>query len=78
MTIESKYAPGGSEHVLPAQIPEDVAATALTMAAAAAQALGCRGLSRVDFRWDDRAGVNGLFILEVNTQPGLTPTSLAP
>ncbi|MEM9421190.1 MAG: D-alanine--D-alanine ligase [Pseudomonadota bacterium] len=76
--FESKYTPGGSEHVLPAQIPEEIAAAAMQMASKAAQALGCRGLSRTDFRWDDRAGVNGLFILEVNTQPGLTPTSLAP
>ena len=75
---ESKYAPGGSEHVLPAQIPADITAAALDMAARAARSLGARGLSRADFRWDESNGVNGLFILEVNTQPGLTPTSLAP
>ncbi|MEM9232654.1 MAG: D-alanine--D-alanine ligase [Pseudomonadota bacterium] len=75
---ESKYADGGSDHVLPADIPGEVAQAAMDIAVASAEALGCRGLSRADFRWDDTAGVNGLFILEVNTQPGLTPTSLAP
>jgi D-alanine-D-alanine ligase len=48
------------------------------MASRTARALGCKGLSRTDFRWDDAKGVKGLFILEVNTQPGMTPTSLAP
>lgn len=76
--FESKYTPGGSTHIVPAQIPADVTQAAQQMALAAAQALGARGLSRADFRWDDRHGVNGLFILEVNTQPGLTPTSLSP
>ncbi|WP_370338609.1 D-alanine--D-alanine ligase [Parvularcula marina] len=75
---ESKYAAGGSTHVLPADIPEEVAKAAMEISVAAIEALGCKGLARADFRWDDRAGVNGLFILEVNTQPGLTPTSLAP
>lgn len=74
----SKYVTGGSSHVLPADIPADITEAALTIALNAAQALGCRGLSRTDFRWDESLGVNGLFILEVNTQPGLTPTSLAP
>ncbi|ADM10000.1 D-alanylalanine synthetase [Parvularcula bermudensis HTCC2503] len=76
--FESKYAEGGSTHVLPADIPEEVADAVKAQSLKAVQALGCRGLSRVDFRWDDRSGVNGLFILEVNTQPGMTPTSLSP
>ena len=74
----AKYQPGGSAHVLPADIPADVAREAERMAREAVRVLGCRGLSRTDYRWDDEAGLNGLFILEVNTQPGLTPTSLAP
>ncbi|WP_410795930.1 D-alanine--D-alanine ligase [Parvularcula sp. LCG005] len=76
--FQSKYSAGGSKHVLPADVPADVAEAARDLAVRAAQALGCRGVSRTDFRWDDEAGVKGLFILEVNTQPGLTPTSLAP
>ncbi len=75
---ESKYTAGGSKHQLPADIPEDIAAAACAQAVKAAAALGCCGVSRTDYRWDDTQGVNGLFILEVNTQPGLTPTSLAP
>ncbi|MEL7486446.1 MAG: D-alanine--D-alanine ligase [Pseudomonadota bacterium] len=75
---EAKYADGGSHHVLPADLPEDVAARACDLALKAHQALGCRGLSRTDFRYDaDRDGET-LFCLETNTQPGLTPTSLAP
>ncbi|WP_031551062.1 D-alanine--D-alanine ligase [Parvularcula oceani] len=74
----AKYQEGGSTHVLPAEIPSEIEAEALRMAAEAARVLGCKGLSRTDFRWDDAEGVNGLFILEVNTQPGLTPTSLSP
>ncbi|MEM6650739.1 MAG: D-alanine--D-alanine ligase [Pseudomonadota bacterium] len=76
--FQSKYAAGGSAHVVPADIPDDITQAALAMAKEASLALGVRGLSRTDFRWDDELGVNGLFILEVNTQPGLTPTSLAP
>ena len=76
--FESKYAEGGSAHKVPADIPDDIAAAAMELAVKAAKSLGCRGLCRADFRWDDTAGVNGLFMLEVNTQPGLTPTSLAP
>ncbi len=76
--FEAKYAAGGSRHVLPAELPADVTARALELARLAHEALGCRGLSRADFRYDEAAGENGLFCLEVNTQPGLTPTSLAP
>ena len=74
----AKYSVGGSRHVIPAAIPADIAAACLDYAVRAHDALGCRGLSRTDFRWDDRRGLDGLIILEVNTQPGMTPTSLAP
>jgi D-alanine-D-alanine ligase len=75
---EAKYAAGGSRHVVPAEIPADVTAACLDYAQRAHDALGCRGLSRTDFRWDDSRGLAGLILLETNTQPGMTPTSLAP
>jgi len=76
---EAKYADGGSRHVIPAAVPPETTARALEMALAAHRALGCRGASRADFRYDDTAGEPGrLVLLEVNTQPGLTPTSLLP
>ena len=76
---DAKYTEGLTTHVCPAQdIPDDVAASALAMAVTAHVALGCRGISRSDFRWDDAAGEAGLHMLEVNTQPGMTPLSLAP
>ncbi|CAH2599488.1 D-alanine--D-alanine ligase [Rhodovastum atsumiense] len=76
---ESKYADGGSRHVVPAAIPPETTARALEVAVAAHRALGCRGASRADFRYDDTAGEPGrLVLLEVNTQPGMTPTSLLP
>ena len=76
---ESKYAEGGSRHIVPAQIHPDMTAKALDVALAAHRALGCRGATRADFRYDDTAGEPGrLVLLEVNTQPGLTPTSLLP
>jgi D-alanine-D-alanine ligase len=75
---EAKYAAGGSRHVVPAEIPADVTAACLDYAQRAHYALGCRGLSRTDFRWDDSRGLAGLILLETNTQPGMTPTSLAP
>jgi D-alanine-D-alanine ligase len=76
---ESKYTPGGSRHVLPARIHPAAYAQAMEIALAAHRALGCRGASRADLRYDDRAGEPGrLVLLEVNTQPGLTPTSLLP
>ena len=76
---ESKYADGGSRHVVPAAIHPDSYAQALAMAVAAHRALGCRGASRADFRYDDTQRSPGrLVLLEVNTQPGLTPTSLLP
>lgn len=75
---DAKYKEGGSRHVIPAEIPEEIAAACLDYAVRAHRALGCRGLSRSDFRWDDTRGLDGLVLLEVNTQPGMTPTSLAP
>ncbi len=75
---EAKYAAGGSKHVLPAEIPADITERCLDLALKAHQALGCRGVSRADFRYDENAEGEQLYCLEVNTQPGLTPTSLAP
>ena len=74
----AKYAPGGSRHVVPAAVPPQIEAACLDHALRAHRALGCRGLSRTDFRWDERRGLAGLILLEINTQPGMTPTSLAP
>lgn len=75
---DAKYKPGGSRHQLPANMPADVTAACLDYALRAHKALGCRGLSRTDIRWDESRGVAGLVLLETNTQPGMTPTSLAP
>jgi D-alanine-D-alanine ligase len=75
----AKYAPGGSVHVLPADIPRDVYRKVQQYALTAHQALGCRGVSRADFRYDDTPGSEGeLILLEINTQPGMTGTSLVP
>ncbi|KQB11514.1 D-alanine--D-alanine ligase [Rhodobacter capsulatus] len=74
----AKYTAGGSRHVCPADLPAEIAATIRDYALRAHQALGCRGLSRTDFRWDESRGAAGLILLETNTQPGMTPTSLAP
>jgi D-alanine-D-alanine ligase len=76
---ESKYAPGGSKHLLPAPIAVDAYREVQRLALAAHRALGCRGVTRSDFRFDDGPGAaKGLFCLEVNTQPGMTETSLVP
>jgi D-alanine-D-alanine ligase len=76
---EAKYAPGGSKHLLPAPLSPFVYQEVRRLALAAHRALGCRGVSRGDFRYDDRIeGTGGLFCLEVNTQPGMTETSLVP
>ncbi|MDQ4087513.1 MAG: D-alanine--D-alanine ligase [Pseudomonadota bacterium] len=75
---DAKYTDGLTEHVCPAQIPDEVRDAALDMALRAHRILGCRGASRSDFRWDDERGVEGLYLLEVNTQPGMTPLSLVP
>ena len=73
---EAKYAPGGSQHILPARIPADIYRKCQDYALAAHNSLGCRGVSRTDFRYDEKAG--DLIVLEVNTQPGMTGTSLVP
>jgi D-alanine-D-alanine ligase len=76
---DSKYVPGGSKHVCPAKISLNIYQKIQTLALKAHQAIGCRGVSRSDFRYDDRHSENGELIwLEVNTQPGMTPTSLVP
>jgi D-alanine-D-alanine ligase len=75
---DSKYTDGMTEHVCPANIPESIAQACLDMALKAHRVLGCKGTSRSDFRWDDEKGVEGLYLLEVNTQPGMTPLSLVP
>lgn len=75
---DAKYTDGLTEHVCPAQIPADIAERAMAIALAAHRLLGCRGASRADFRWDETRGADGLFLLEVNTQPGMTPLSLVP
>ena len=76
---EAKYAPGGSKHLLPAPIAPAVSAEVQRLSLAAHRALGCRGVTRADFRYDDTlAGTEGLVCLEVNTQPGMTETSLVP
>ena len=75
---DAKYKPGGSRHEVPANVPAEISAACLDYALRAHRALGCRGLSRTDFRWDEARGLNGLILLETNTQPGMTPTSLAP
>jgi D-alanine-D-alanine ligase len=75
---EAKYAPGGSIHTLPAKIPAAVATEAMRLSERAHAALGCRGVSRTDFRYDDTGGKHRLIVLETNTQPGMTPTSLVP
>lgn len=74
----AKYRPGGSRHELPAKLPAEITEACLDYALRAHRALGCRGLSRTDFRWDDTRGLDGLILLETNTQPGMTPTSLSP
>lgn len=74
----AKYATGGSRHVVPAEVPQEIFDACLDYALRAHQALGCRGVSRTDFRWDEARGMDGLILLETNTQPGMTPTSLSP
>jgi D-alanine-D-alanine ligase len=74
----AKYTDGLTEHVCPAQVPENIASAMMEMALDAHRALGCRGASRSDFRWDDEQGEAGIYLLEVNTQPGMTPLSLVP
>lgn len=75
---DAKYTDGMTDHVCPAEIPDAIAAAAMKMALDAHRILGCEGASRADFRWDDGRGEAGLYLLEVNTQPGMTPLSLVP
>ncbi len=76
---EAKYAPGGSKHILPAPVPAEIYEECRRLALAAHNALGCRGVTRTDFRYDNaKSGTQGLAVLEVNTQPGMTETSLVP
>ncbi|WP_310467399.1 D-alanine--D-alanine ligase [Sphingomonas sp.] len=75
---EHKYTDGRTVHVCPADVPDEIAQAMLDMAAKAHRALGCKGASRSDFRWDDEQGEAGIYLLEVNTQPGMTPLSLVP
>ena len=74
--FDAKYSAGGSRHVIPADVPEHITAMAMDFAVRAHQVLGCRGATRSDFRYDDKR--DRLVILETNTQPGMTPTSLVP
>jgi D-alanine-D-alanine ligase len=76
--FDSKYTDGMTEHVCPAEIPDEITLACKDLALRSHRLLGCRGTSRSDFRWDDTQGVEGLFLLEVNTQPGMTPLSLVP
>src|SRR5919112_1003123 len=75
---EHKYTDGRTVHVCPAEVPEEIAQSMMNMAAEAHRLLGCRGASRSDFRWDEEQGGAGVYLLEVNTQPGMTPLSLVP
>ena len=75
---EHKYTDGRTVHVCPAEVPDNIAAAMMDMAARAHKLLGCKGASRSDFRWDDEQGEAGIYLLEVNTQPGMTPLSLVP
>jgi D-alanine-D-alanine ligase len=75
---ENKYTAGRTEHIFPAKLPPEITALCEQYAVKAHQVLGCHGTSRTDFRWDEEAGEDGLFVLETNTQPGMTPLSLVP
>jgi len=76
--FDAKYTDGMTEHVCPADVPAEIAEACRDYALRSHRLLGCRGTSRSDFRWDDEKGLDGLFLLEVNTQPGMTPLSLVP
>ena len=75
---DAKYTDGLTVHVCPAEVPDNIAGSMMAMAAKAHRLLGCKGASRSDFRWDDEQGEAGIYLLEVNTQPGMTPLSLVP
>ncbi|MEA3078598.1 MAG: D-alanine-D-alanine ligase [Sphingomonadales bacterium] len=74
----AKYTDGETDHICPAEVPYEIASATMDMAVRAHQLLGCKGASRSDFRWDDELGEAGIYLLEVNTQPGMTPLSLVP
>lgn len=76
--FDAKYTDGMTDHICPADIPDEITAACKAIALRSHQLLGCKGASRSDFRWDDTQGIEGLFLLEVNTQPGMTPLSLVP
>ncbi|WP_226700326.1 D-alanine--D-alanine ligase [Qipengyuania gaetbuli] len=76
--FDAKYTDGMTDHVCPADIPENIRDLCLEIALKAHKVLGCKGTSRTDFRWDEEQGEDGLFVLETNTQPGMTPLSLVP
>ena len=76
--FDAKYTDGLTEHICPAEIPKDIEAYMMELAQRAHELLGCKGASRTDFRWDDELGRDGVFVLETNTQPGMTPLSLVP
>jgi D-alanine-D-alanine ligase len=76
--FDAKYTDGLTDHICPAEIPQDIESLMMDLALKAHQLLGCKGASRTDFRWDDELGVAGVFVLETNTQPGMTPLSLVP
>ncbi len=76
--FDAKYTDGMTDHICPADIPDDIDALCRDYAVRAHRVLGCRGTSRTDYRWDDQRGEAGLFVLETNTQPGMTPLSLVP
>jgi D-alanine-D-alanine ligase len=76
--FDAKYTDGMTDHICPADIPQDIADYMLELAADCHHLLGCKGASRTDFRWDDELGRAGIFVLETNTQPGMTPLSLVP
>lgn len=76
--FDAKYTDGMTDHICPAQIPDRIADLCKGYAVQAHTLLGCKGCSRTDFRWDDELGEDGLFVLETNTQPGMTPLSLVP
>lgn len=75
---DAKYTAGVTEHICPADLPEPIARRTMDLAREAHRLLGCKGASRSDFRWDEEQGEAGIFLLEVNTQPGMTPLSLVP
>ncbi|QZD92189.1 D-alanine--D-alanine ligase [Qipengyuania xiapuensis] len=76
--FDAKYTDGMTDHICPADIPDDIRDLCLEIALKAHKVLGCKGTSRTDFRWDEEQGEDGLFVLETNTQPGMTPLSLVP